>query len=127
MSILDHVKPQQNGLIPAIIVDDASGEVLTLCYMNPEAVEKTLETGQVHVFRRSKGRLMKKGERSGHVQAVRQIFIDCEGNSLLIRVDQKVAACHKGYFTCYFTEYDPATDSTRTVGEKVFEPGEVYR
>jgi len=126
MSLFDRIKWQENGLIPAVIVDDKSGAVLTLCYMNREAVEKTLETGQVYVFRRSKKKLMKKGSTSGHTQAVRKVFIDCAGNSLLIRADQNVAACHAGYFTCYFTEYDPATDTTKTVGERVFDPGKVY-
>jgi phosphoribosyl-AMP cyclohydrolase len=126
MSVLDHIRFQDNGLIPAVIVDDVSGAVLTLCYMNREAVETTLATGEVHVYRRSKGRMMKKGGSSGHTQSVKKIFIDCAGSSLLIRIDQKVAACHAGYFTCYFTRYDPETDTTETVGKKVFEPKDVY-
>lgn len=126
MSIFDCVKFQDDGLIPAVIVDDVSGQVLTLCYMNEDALAKTLETGEVHVFRRSRGRVMKKGETSGHTQTVKAVFIDCEGNSLVIRVDQKVAACHTGHFTCYFTKYNPQTDTTETIGEKVFEPGDVY-
>lgn len=126
MPLTDCVKFQDDGLIPAVIVDDVSGEVLTLCYMNEDALAKMLETGEVHVFRRSQGRVMKKGETSGHTQAVKAIFIDCEGNSLVIRVDQKVAACHTGHFTCYFTKYNPQTDTTETIGEKVFEPKDVY-
>lgn len=126
MPLTDRVKFQDDGLIPAVIVDDVSGEVLTLCYMNEDALAKMLETGEVHVFRRSQGRVMKKGETSGHTQAVKAIFIDCEGNSLVIRVDQKVAACHTGHFTCYFTKYNPQTDTTETIGEKVFEPKDVY-
>jgi len=126
MPLTDRVKFQDDGLIPAVIVDDVGGEVLTLCYMNEDALAKTLETGQVHVFRRSQGRVMKKGETSGHTQAVKAIFIDCEGNSLVIRVGQKVAACHTGHFTCYFTKYNPQTDTTETIGEKVFEPKDVY-
>ena len=126
MSIFDRISFNGQGHVPAIIVDDVSGQVLTLCYMNHEAVEKTLETGEVHVFRRSRGKLMKKGETSGHTQAVKAVFIDCDGKSLLVRVDQKVAACHKGYFTCYFTRYNPETGSTETIGEKIFEPEDVY-
>jgi len=126
MPIFDHVKFQDDGLIPAVIVDGVTGQVLTLCHMNEDALVKTLETGQVHVFRRSQGRVMKKGETSGHTQAVKGIFIDCEGNSLLIGVGQKVAACHTGRFTCYFTKYNPQTDTTETIGEKVFEPKDVY-
>jgi len=126
MPLTDRVRFQDDGLVPAVIVDDVSGQVLTLCYMNEDALAKTLETGQVHVFRRSQGRVMKKGETSGHTQAVKAVFIDCEGNSLVVRVDQKVAACHTGHFTCYFTKYNPQTDTTETIGEKVFEPKDVY-
>lgn len=109
------------GLIPAVIQDDKSGQVLTLCYMNADALRKTLETGFVHVFRRSAGRLMMKGETSGHTQSVRSIFIDCEGKSLLIRVDQKVAACHKNYFTCYFREVDRESGEVVVRGEPIVE------
>jgi phosphoribosyl-AMP cyclohydrolase len=111
----------EQGLIPAVIQDDASGQVLTLCYMNREALDKTLETGLVHVFRRSTGRLMMKGETSGHTQTAKSILIDCEGKSLTIKIDQKVAACHKNYFTCYFREYDRATGQIVTLGEPVEE------
>ena len=106
MKLIDSLVFNEQGLIPAVIQDNASGQVLTLCYMNREALEKTLETGLVHVFRRSAGRLMMKGETSGHTQTVNLVFIDCEGKSLVIKIDQKVAACHKNYFTCYFREYD---------------------
>jgi phosphoribosyl-AMP cyclohydrolase len=124
--MFDHLQFNEQGHVPAIIVDDVSGQVLTLCYMDREAVEQTLRTGEVWVFRRSAGKRMKKGERSGHVQTVKAVFLDCEGKSLLIRVDQKVAACHKGYFSCYYTRYDPETGRTETVGEPIFDPDDVY-
>ena len=127
MAILEHIQFDEEGLVPAIIVDDASGQVLTLCYMNRDALAKTLETGEVHVYRRTRAELMKKGETSGHTQQVREVFIDCDGKSLLIRVAQKVAACHRGYFTCYFTRYNPKTGGVETVGERVFDPKKVYR
>mgnify|MGYP000299170250 CR=1 FL=1 len=114
------------GLIPAIIVDADSREVLTLCYMNREAIETTMQTGKVHLFRRSKGRLMIKGETSGHIQLVRQLRVDCAGNSLLLYVEQKVAACHEGYFTCYYRAWDDAKSAWATVEEKVFDPEKVY-
>ena len=126
MAIFEHIRFDDQGHVPAVIVDDVSGQVLTLCYMNRDAVEKTIETGEVWVFRRSKNKLMKKGETSGHTQTVKEVFIDCEGNSLLIRVDQKVAACHQGHFTCYYTKLDPATGATETIGERVFNPEDVY-
>ena len=116
----------QKGLIPSIIVDAPSGAVLTLCYMNRDALIKTLETGKVHVFRRSKGRLMIKGETSGHIQIVKEIRADCDGNSLVILVEQKVAACREGYFTCYFRRYDAERDEWRVVEKRVFDPKEVY-
>jgi len=116
----------EKGLIPAIIFDEETREVLTLCYMNRAALEKTLETGKVHLFRRSRGRLMIKGETSGHVQIVREVRVDCAGNSLLIAVEQKVAACHVGYFSCYYRAWDAEKEDWRVVAEKVFDPDEVY-
>lgn len=116
----------QDGLIPSVIVDEESQRVLTLCYMDEEALQKTLDTGEVHVFRRSKGRMMKKGESSGHIQKVREVRPDCEGKSLVIVVDQKVAGCHMGYLSCYFRKYDPDTDSFEVTDEKVFDPNDVY-
>ena len=116
----------KDGLIPAVIVDAEGGEVLTLCYMDKEALRETLSTGLVHVFRRSKGRIMLKGETSGHTQHVEEVRVDCLGRSLLLKVRQRVAACHKGYWTCYFRRYDAGAGAFETVGEKIFEPGDVY-
>jgi phosphoribosyl-AMP cyclohydrolase len=120
------LKFDDKGLIPAIIQDEKSGEVLTLCYMNREALEKTLSEGYVYVFRRSKGRLMKKGETSGCTQAVKAVRIDCEGNSILLSVDQNLAACHEGYFTCYFRQADKS-GGIKTVGKRLFNPDDVYK
>ena len=116
----------EKGLIPAIISDAATGQALTLCYMNREALEKTLETGKVHLFRRSKGRLMIKGESSGHIQLVREVRADCAGNSLLIAVEQKVAACHAGYFSCYYRAWNAENERVDVVESKVFDPKDVY-
>lgn len=121
LKLIDSLVFSEQGLIPAVIQDDSTGQVLTLCYMNNEALDKTLETGLVHVFRRSAGRLMMKGETSGHTQTVKSIFIDCEGKSLVIRIDQKVAACHKDYFTCYFREYDRESEEIIIRGVPVSE------
>lgn len=125
--MLEALHFDEQGLIPAVIVDKPSGNVLTLCYMNKEALKKTLETGEVYVFRRSRGRVMQKGEISGHTQTVKEIYVDCEGNSLLIKVEQKVAACHLGYFTCYFRKFNPRTKQLEIVEEKVFTPEEAYK
>ena len=126
MKLLDELVFNDQGLIPAIIANAEDNRPLTLCYLNREALAKTLETGKVHVFRRSEGRLMLKGEISGHVQEVQRVFPDCEGRSLLMLVKQHVAGCHKGYMSCYFREYAPASGEMRVVEERVFNPDEVY-
>lgn len=123
---LSALKFNEKGLIPTIIQDEKTKEVLTLCYMNQDALLKTLEEGKVYVFRRSKGRLMLKGETSGCIQTVKSVSIDCEGNSILFLVDQERAACHTGYFTCYFRKLKK--DGTfEVVGERLFDPDEVYK
>ena len=113
------------GLIPAIIQDAKTKNVLTLCYMNESALRATLEKGLITLFRRSQNKLMTKGETSGHIQKVREFRPDCEGKSVLFLVDQHVAGCHKGYFSCYFEKIE--TDSTRKVTDPlVFDPSKVY-
>ena len=124
--IFECINFDEKGLIPAIIQDAKSKEVLTLCYMTREAVEKTLEEGVVYVFRRSKGRLMMKGETSGCTQEVKSLCIDCEGNSLLFKVAQKRAACHTGYLTCYFRKMSKG-GSLKVIGKRIFDPEKVYK
>ena len=114
------------GLIPTVIQDAKSKRVLTLCYLNRAALRKSLEEGKVYVFRRSQNRLMLKGETSGHIQRIRQVRVDCEGKSLLLLVSQRVAACHAGYYTCYFRRVS-RTGTLRPIGRKVFDPTRVYR
>ena len=99
---ISRLRFDDKGLIPAIIQNFETNEVLTLCYMNREALDKTFETGKVHLWRRSKGKLMMKGETSGCVQFVKEIFVDCENNSILVKVEQAGAACHTGEKTCYY-------------------------
>ena len=114
----------EHGLIPAVIQDAKTKQVLTLCYLNRAALQRSLREGKVYVFRRSQNRLMLKGETSGHIQLIKDVCVDCEGNSLLLRVAQRVAACHAGYFTCYFRR---AKGGRLTiVGRKVFDPTKVY-
>ena len=126
MQLLTNLKFDDKGLIPAVIVNATDNRVLTLCFMNQDALEKTIETGQVHVFRRSKNRLMLKGETSGHTQSVEKVFFDCEGKSLVIKVKQKVAACHAGYMSCYYRKYNDKTDNIEIIEEKVFDPEKTY-
>ena len=119
------LKFNEQGLIPAVIQDAASKQVLTLCYLNPQALQKSLETGMVHLFRRSQNKLMKKGDISGHVQMIKEVLADCDGKSLVFLVEQHVAACHAGYFTCYFRKLGK-TGAVETVGQRVFDPAKVF-
>jgi len=114
------------GLVPAVIQDVKTKQVLTLCYLNRQALKKSLETGTVHLFRRSQRRLMQKGETSGHVQYIKGVLVDCEGKSLVLLVAQRVAACHAGYFTCYFRRLSSG-GRLGAVGKQVFDPRRVYR
>ena len=95
---------EKSELIPAIIVEDSTGDVLMLAYMNKESLEKTLETGYTWFYSRSRQRLWQKGEESGHVQKVRSIVSDCDDDTLLIKVDQTGPACHTNNHTCFFSE-----------------------
>ena len=126
MEILNQLKTDQNGLIPAIIQDAENKEVLMVGYMNHEAVRKTLESGRVCFWSRSRQEYWIKGETSGHTQTVRTVALDCDGDALLIKVEQKGGACHVGYRSCFFREVSPDGNSTRIVGEKVFDPDAVY-
>jgi phosphoribosyl-AMP cyclohydrolase len=123
--IKSQLKFDAQGLIPAIIQDAKTGKVLTLCYMNEIALEATLEKKFIHVFRRSQNKLMLKGETSGHTQAVKEFRVDCEGKSLLFVIDQKVAGCHKGYFSCYFEKVQANGEKVVT-DPLVFNPEKVY-
>ncbi|HEU5393220.1 MAG TPA: bifunctional phosphoribosyl-AMP cyclohydrolase/phosphoribosyl-ATP diphosphatase HisIE [Candidatus Methylomirabilis sp.] len=113
------------GLIPAVIQDDANGDVLMVAYMNREALEKTLRSGLTHFYSRSRRRIWQKGETSGHIQRVRSVHLDCDADALLLRVEQVVAACHTGNRSCFFTRLQP--DGTRTEeGQARFDPAVVY-
>lgn len=124
MSILNQLKYDSNGLIAAIIQDHKTNEVLMFAYMNRDAVEKTLAGPYVTFWSRSRKKLWVKGEESGHTQTVKEVLYDCDADALLIKVDQKVAACHEGYRSCFFRKIEK--DSSRTVAEKVFDPKMAY-
>lgn len=94
-----------SGLIPAIIQDNASGEVLMMAFMNEASLRMTVETGYTHFWSRSRGKLWKKGETSGHVQEVREILVDCDADTLLIKVVQRgPGACHTGHRSCFYRD-----------------------
>ena len=124
-ALLKIVRWNEQGLIPTVIQEAKTKQVLTLCYLNETALAKSLETGTVHLFRRSQNRLMQKGETSGHIQLIREVLVDCEGKSLVFLVTQRVAACHAGYVTCYFRRLS-RTGRVTTVGRRVFDPATVY-
>ena len=126
MEILNQLKLDQDGLIPAIIQDDENKEVLMVGYMNREAVRRTLESGCVCFWSRSRQEYWIKGETSGHTQTVRTVAFDCDADALLIKVEQKGGACHTGYRSCFFREVSPGGNATRIVGAKVFDPDAVY-
>jgi phosphoribosyl-AMP cyclohydrolase len=113
------------GIIPAVAQDADTGEVLMLAWMNREAFDETVRTGRACYFSRSRNRLWRKGEESGHVQEVRGIYIDCDADTILLKVHQiGGAACHEGYKSCFFRELKDG--QTKVVAEKVFDPKQVY-
>jgi phosphoribosyl-AMP cyclohydrolase len=118
----------KSPLLPVIAQDDASGDVLMLAYMNEEAWRETLRTGRVCYYSRSRNKLWRKGEESGNVQEVRGIYYDCDRDTLLIRVNQVGgAACHEGFKSCFFRQIDRTTGQVEIVGERVFDPADVYK
>ncbi|MEE8403239.1 MAG: phosphoribosyl-AMP cyclohydrolase [Candidatus Hydrothermarchaeaceae archaeon] len=108
----------------AIAQDYATGEVLMVAFMNQEALEKTLGTGRMHYFSTTRKRLWLKGETSKHYQLVKDAFIDCDGDALLFKVEQSDAACHEGYYSCFFRKVEG--DRLVTTGKKVFDPKDTY-
>lgn len=116
----------QHGLVPAVIQDAASGDVLMIGFMNEEALRKTRVTGRVHFWSRSRNKLWRKGETSGHEQILEAIHVNCEQNSLLVTVRQIGAVCHEGYPTCFFRRLEE-DNSLTVVAEREFDPAVVYR
>lgn len=121
---LKNVKFDENGLIPAII-HDLKGNVLMLGYMNDESLKKTIETGRVHFWSRSRKKLWLKGESSGHFQEVKEIFLDCDGDTLLIQINQNVASCHEGYYSCFWRKLK--NENWEISEKKIFDPQKVYK
>lgn len=123
---LSLIRFDEHGLVPVVVQDYETGEVLTLAYMNRDAIVRTLESGNMWYWRRSHGRLMMKGERSGRVQVVKEVRLDCDCDALLIKVEQVGgAACHEGYRSCFFRRLK--WDGTVEVSsERLFDPKEVY-
>src|SRR5436309_8891274 len=124
MNTIDFDK--SGGLVPAIAQDAATGQVLMMAWMNREAYEETLRTGRAVYFSRSRNKLWRKGEESGHVQVVKEILIDCDADTVLLKVEQLGgAACHEGYASCFFRKLEG--DTLKVQGEWVFDPKAVYK
>lgn len=121
--VTDSIKWDARGLVPVVVQDERTKEVVMVAYMNAEALELTRRTGRAHYYSRSRGKLWLKGETSGHYQEVRNLRLDCDGDTLLLVVDQRVAACHTGYFSCFYRTWK---DGWTEVGEKVFDEEAVY-
>ena len=118
---VDRNLDKDNGLIHAIAQDYETGEVLMLAHMNEEALRLTIETGKAHYWSRSRNKLWRKGEISGNEQLVKDILIDCDGDTVLLKVKQIGGACHTGYRSCFYRRIDG-----EIVGKKVFDPEEKY-
>jgi phosphoribosyl-AMP cyclohydrolase len=113
------------GLLPVIAQDAVTGEVLMLAYMDSEAFEETMNTGRAVYYSRSRQRLWRKGEESGHVQEVKEVYVDCDADTILLKVHQVGgAACHAGYRSCFFRKL--ADQGLQVVGQRVFDPRAVY-
>ncbi len=118
-------KKSEDGLLPAIVQDYKSGDILMLAYINREAWELTLATGKAHFWSRSRNTIWLKGESSGHVQMIHGIYVDCDMDTVVFKVEQLGnAACHKGYRSCFFRRVDG--DKLEIIGKKIFDPKEVY-
>jgi phosphoribosyl-AMP cyclohydrolase len=116
-----------SGILPAIAQDYESGKVLMLAYMNQDAWALTLKTGESHYWSRSRQEIWHKGATSGNIQIVKEIFVDCDNDTILLKVEQVGgAACHEGYETCFYKKIDAAGKET-IVGEKIFDPERVYK
>jgi phosphoribosyl-AMP cyclohydrolase len=112
-------------LIIAVAQDFESSEVLMVAFMNQEAFEKTLQTGSAHYWSTSRNKLWIKGESSGHLQKVREILTDCDKDAVILKIKQEGAACHKGYYSCFYREIED-NGQLKIIKEKIFQPENVY-
>jgi len=126
MSFLQKLKFNADGLIPAIVQERSTGRVLMMAWMNEASLQTTMATGKTHFWSRSRKKFWMKGESSGHVQVVKDISFDCDGDTLLIQVEQTGAACHEGYQSCFFTSIG-ASGADMTITEpRLQDPDAIY-
>jgi phosphoribosyl-AMP cyclohydrolase len=126
MSVYDDLKFNSDGLIPAIIQDNDNGRVLMMGWMNRASLEATIATGKTHFWSRSRGKFWVKGETSGHIQTVKDIAFDCDGDTLLIKVEQVGAACHEGYRSCFFRSITDGGTAVRGTEPQLQTPEQIY-
>jgi phosphoribosyl-AMP cyclohydrolase len=126
MNFYDNLKFDANGLIPAIVQEQNTGRVLMMAWMNRASLEKTLETRKTHFWSRSRQKFWMKGETSGHTQTVKDVAFDCDGDTLLIQVEQIGAACHEGYKSCFFRSVDDGRTSFKATEPQLKPPGDIY-
>jgi phosphoribosyl-AMP cyclohydrolase len=119
----EQIKWDEKGLVPVVAQDYKTKDVLMVAYMNEEAFDLTLKTSKAHYYSRSRKKIWFKGEESGHIQDVKSVYIDCDNDTILIMVDQKVAACHTGFRSCFYRTWD---NGWKVVGEKIFDEKKVY-
>jgi phosphoribosyl-AMP cyclohydrolase len=122
--LLDAVTFDADGLVPAIVQDVETDQVLMMAYMTADTLRETLDTGRMVYWSRSRRERWVKGQTSGHTQAVEEVRVDCDGDALLFKVRQEGGACHTGYRSCFFRRAD--NETLVADGEKVFDPDEVY-
>ena len=126
MTFYDQLKFNQDGLIPAIIQEQSTGRVLMMAWMNRASLEKTIATGKTHFWSRSRQKFWMKGESSGHVQSVKDIAFDCDGDTLLIQVGQIGAACHEGYQSCFFRSVGTTGAEIKVTERQLETPEKIY-
>jgi phosphoribosyl-AMP cyclohydrolase len=126
--LMGEIKWDANGLVPMVLQDEKTRDVLMVAWVNADALRATIETGEAHFWSRSRKKFWKKGESSGHVQIIKELWFDCDVDTIVAIVEPKGPACHEGYRTCFFRKLDPlSVDGTLAVeGEREFDPCDVY-
>ena len=127
MSFYDKLKFNEDGLVPAIIQEAGTGRVLMMAWMNRASIESTIQTGKTHFWSRSRKKFWMKGEESGHTQTVRDLAFDCDGDTLLIQVEQVGAACHEGFKSCFFRSVEGDGVNFRTTEAQLQKPEDIYK
>ena len=126
MTFLEKLKFNADGLIPAIIQEQSTGRVLMMAWMNAESIKRSIEEGKTVFWSRSRQKYWIKGESSGHVQIVKDVAFDCDGDTLLIQVEQTGAACHEGYKSCFFRSVREQGSEVATTEPQLIKPEQIY-